>query len=179
MGVFGKTEQAQVTGKSGYFPPGKHRVCLRLVKVHTGNKGTNCIIEATCLETDSSLDSLGDGQTLLKPGQTRAQVIPMNPKDTMGPVNVKAFVLAVSGFEPTDPEGAQKAIDLWSNVLGQKLTFEEVCERIFNEKAPLVTGHVMDLECVNIITKEKKLPFTVHNWRAWGGETGEVESEEG
>lgn len=171
MGVFGKTEQAEVTGKSGYFPPGKHRVMLRRVKVHSGQKGVSCIIEATCITTDAPEDKL-------KPGQTRAQVIKMNPNDTMGPGNVKAFVLAVSGIEPTDPEGAKKAIAVWSEALGQKLTFEEVCERVFNEKAPLVVGHLMDLECVEIKTQGKGLPFTVHNWGPWQGETGEPEDGE-
>jgi hypothetical protein len=156
MGVFGKVAGAQVTSKSGFFPLGVHEVNIVKTKVHVGHKGTNAIIEASVTATDAASADF-------KVGHTRAQVIGMG--NVMGPINVKKFVLAATGLDPEDPEGETKACKLWASRLETKpLTFEEVCERLFDESANILEGLPIRLECINTRT-QKNQDFTVHNWK--------------
>lgn len=155
MGHFAKVGKAEVTQKSGFFPLGKHRIRVAKFKVHTGHKGTNLILEGTCVRTDAAPE-------VLKVGQTRAQVI--NLGNVMGPINTKALVLALSGVEPTDPDGGDKAVAIWEALLEENgMDFEDVCDRLTDEEAQLIIGLELELECTNTKTQAGK-DFTVHRW---------------
>jgi hypothetical protein len=43
---------------------------------------------------------------------------------------------------------------------------EQICELIYDEKEALFNGIELNLEVVQVITKEKKQPFNRHDWSA-------------
>lgn len=141
MGVLSGLKGAAPNLKTPFFLVGLYRVQIEEVKLHNGNAGeVSFIIRAKI--TRSNVESRPVGMVC-------SQVIKITGnKSALG--NIKAFVAACLELDTNDSE-AMASID------------EALVESVIADKA--LNGFVMDLECVNIKTKEKGNDFTVHNWR--------------
>jgi hypothetical protein len=155
MGIFGSVQDASVTGGGVYFLPGKYKVTITGCKVQTSkrNAHTYAIVECEIVESTNAE----------RPSGSRAsQVIDLG--NVMGPVNVKAFVAALSGIaDPAaaDVNGQIEAV--WSEALGRRVNVEAVCEVVFSEGGP-AEGTILDLEVAEITTRGTGKPFNKHFW---------------
>jgi len=142
MSKWHKVDEAKAAGdKLPNMLPGTFKVRIDRIKDFEGFQGDLFyIIEFEVLES-SNED--------IEVGKFYSQVIKYN--QTMGPINVKRFVMAASGLDPNDSEN-EEAIGA-----------EEVEESLSDEQP--FSGLVMDLQCDNITTQKNK-PFTKYTWEA-------------
>jgi hypothetical protein len=156
MGIYDGIEGVAPAGKGGqYFQPGKFKVEILAVKQVKSQAGGQIyfIVETKVLESDNPG---------IPPKAERSQVIDVHKK--MGLPNIKAFVAAASGFDPSQADTVTEEVEVyWSKMIGEHLSFSKICELIVSDANPLA-GIVMRLECVNVKTKEKKEDFTKHMW---------------
>ena len=167
MGFSGKFKgitDAKVFKGGQYFKEGLYKVKILAVKwvESARDKSEYFVIETEVLESSNPEIAVGS---------ERSQVIDYG--QTMGLPNIKAFVAAASGIDPYASDNLNdEVVDFWSKLTGQHIDFEDIVEMLIKEN-PL-EGEVMDLECTEIITKEKKQPFTKHSWFARDTSNDEV-----
>lgn len=154
MGLFSKIEDAKVSKRGQFFKPGNYRVEILAMKiVESQQNGTPyCVIETKVLESNNDEIKVGD---------EKSEVIDMT--NVMGKSNVKAFIAAVSGVEPTSADANEQICKYWVKRLGQDVTLEQICELAVSDGNPL-EGYKMELTCVEVPTKKDGV-FTRHNWR--------------
>lgn len=168
MGHFGKVAGAQVFGGGAYFCLGQHKVKIVKTKIVSGQNGVSAIIECSILDTNAAQVET-DPTKVIKKGMTVAQVIPDYGKaKPLFAQNVKRFVLAACGIEPeSQDEEEARACRFMEKLLEQKpgsMNFEDVCDRIFDEKTNLFEGLVMNVEGVRRTTKAGE-KIAVPHWR--------------
>lgn len=147
MGLFSKIREATVSKTGQYFTAGKYRVKLKVVKSQESSQAGNknfFIIETSVLESDNDVTPAGC---------ERSQVIDLG--NQMAMPNVKEFTCCASGIDPQDPESNEKVEAFWKEIVGEAISFENVCELITSEGNPLEDVE-MDLECVDVETKKSK-----------------------
>lgn len=156
MGIYDGIEGVAPAGKGGqYFKPGKYRVEILAVKEVKSQAGGQVffIIETKVLRSDNAE---------IPVNAERSQVIDIGKK--MGLPNIKAFVAAASGFDPSNADTVTHEVEeYWSKMIGESLSFSKICELIVSDANPLASIE-MDLDCVNVKTREKKEDFTKHVW---------------
>jgi hypothetical protein len=153
-GRFKGIEDAKVFGgKRPFFKPGKYKVQINAVKWVDSSVGSKSyfIIETTVLESNNPDVPVNSD---------RSHVI--NYNNVMGQPNVKQFVAAVSGVDPSSPSINDAVAAYWSKQVGEHIDFEGICELLVSSANPL-DGEIMELECFDIETKGGD-PFTKHNW---------------
>ncbi len=156
MGIYDGIEGVAPAGKGGqYFKPGKFLVEITAVKQVKSQAGAGIffIVETKVLESDNAE---------IPVNAERSQVIDVHKK--MGLPNIKAFVAAASGFDPSQADTVTHEVEeYWSKLIGESLSFSKICELLVSDANPLA-GIEMRLECVNVKTKETKQDFTKHVW---------------
>ena len=154
MGAFGGVQEATVTGGGVYFLPGRYKVNISACKVQSSKRNgkTYAIVEAEIVESTNADRGVGS---------RASQVIDLS--NVMGPVNVKAFVAALSGCDPMAPDLNARLEITWTEALGRKVTVEQICETVFSEGGP-AEGTELRLEVVEIETRGTKQPFNKHIW---------------
>ncbi len=153
MGRFDGIESAKVYKTGQYFKVGKYRVkikALKWVEAAVGNKEF-VVIETEVLESNTDEVPVG---------VERSHVITMS--DVMGMPTFKGFVACASGVDPTLDAINDLVVDYWAGITGEHNSFAGICDLLCSEANPL-EGEEMELECVEITTREGK-PFTKHNW---------------
>jgi hypothetical protein len=155
MGLFSGAGGASISQGGVYFEPGRYKVKVKKTAAQRSQKnGKNYfIVEAEILESDNPKR---------KPGSTASQVIDIG--NIMGFPNIKAYLAAANGIDPTDTAAVDEALGTVTDDRG-KVTrdlCEEAAEYAVSEDNPL-EGTILDLECVEILTKDKR-PFTKHIW---------------
>ncbi len=143
MGMFDAVGTADVTqagNRLPYFLEGHYKVSVHKVKGQPDRNGNPFfVVEAEILESNN---------VERPPGTKCSWVCKMN--NDMGPINVKKFIAAANGVDPSTPEA--------NEVTG------EDCEYACSDEQPL-TGTIMGLQCSMTTTKAGN-PFTIHNWEA-------------
>jgi hypothetical protein len=158
MGMWSGVNDADATGdKKPWFEPGKYFVRIDSVAGRDGRNGKIWfIVEAEVLQIESTED-----EKKMKEGKIYSQTI--NYSQDMGPINVKRFILAAMGLDPSDDENNDKV-------------GEEEVEFAVSEEQPLA-GVEMWLQCDQIETRAGK-PFTKYTWFAAEGDEDEDEGDE-
>lgn len=156
MGLFSAVAGAEVTGGGVYFLPGNYVVevdCVKTVRSQKNGKDF-WVVECTIIESDNED----------RPPKSHASQV-VEIAHIMGPINIKAFVAAASGIDPTDEEVNEKLTAVWEDLTEQELSIEQICELICDEsdEGNPLQGLRMMLECRNIKTKAKT-DFTKHFW---------------
>jgi len=155
MSLFSGIKDASVSKSGQYFKPGHYKVKIKAVKMTKSQAAPSqmfFIIETEVLESDNPD---------ISPGSERSQVIDMS--NVMALPNVKAFVAAASGVEPTSETVNEEVEKYWSDLMGEHISFDVLCDRLVSDSNPL-EGLEMFLECINIVTKKEKKDFTKHMW---------------
>lgn len=158
MGIYGKVATAKPTKGGNWFKKGRYRVKVTAVKSIESQEDSTpfYVIETNVLESNNPDIHVGD---------ERSQVIDMTTAN--GPGNVKVFIAAASGVDPVMDDATAKVEKVWSEVLGQESSLEEICELSFSKDNPL-GGDELELECVEVPTRAKENKpaglFTKHNW---------------
>jgi hypothetical protein len=145
---------AKVTKSGQFFLPGHFRVKINAVKEVLSQRGKDfTIIETTVVQSNNPDVPVG---------AERSQVIDMN--NVMGLPNIKAFVSAVSGVDPTLDSVNDQVEAYWASQdeKGVKRSFAEIVEDLI-VKYNVLEGVEMDLDCIAIKT-QKGTPFTKHIW---------------
>lgn len=172
MGLFSKIETTQVTKTGRYFEAGNYKIVILACKVVESQADPRhfFIIETRVLESDNDK---------IEVGGEYSQVIDLN--NQMGIPNVKGFVAAASGVEPTseavnsliEEEWKRRAADkrygldeseilmLLNDDRGkseklEKLDVEAITEFIVHESVNPLEGIEMKLECIARETKKSK-----------------------
>jgi hypothetical protein len=165
MSIYDKIKEAQVSKSGQYFKPGNYAVRIKackLVKSQAGPAKTFFVIECEVRQSDNPD---------IPVGSERSQVIDMGK--VMALPNIKQFMAAVSGIDPTCETVNEDVEAFWQKELVRRelidendhVPFEDVCELVTDEKINLLKDIEMKLECTNIQTKEKGQDFTKHNWQ--------------
>ena len=140
MGLFSGIESAKVGAGGVYFLAGLYKV--RIVKVTTINsrkKDDLFIVEAKILESDNK-DR--------KVGSSCSWVVNLKQDAALG--NIKGFVAAANGIDPTDEDTVNKEVT------------EEAVEYVCSDDNPLKDVE-LNLECTAIKTRAGG-DFTLHKW---------------
>lgn len=155
MSLYGDIKDASVSRSGQYFKEGHFLVKIDAVKEQESQVGNKLffIIETTVLESDNPY---------VKVGGHYSQVI--DTGNVMFLPNVKGFMAAVSGVDANSDTHNDEIEKYWEGVMGEHVPFERICELVTSEGNPL-EGIEIELECVEIITKKEKKPFTRHNWQ--------------
>lgn len=159
MSMWSGVGDADATGdKKPWFEAGKYFVRIDSVQGRDGRGGKVWfIVEAELLEIESTTD-----EDKMKVGKVYSQTI--NFSQDMGPINVKRFILAAMGLDPSDSENNDKV-------------GEEEVDLAVSEEQPLA-GIELWLQCDQIQTKSGN-PFTKYTWfAAEGDEEGEGDGDE-
>jgi hypothetical protein len=154
MGKYDKIVDAKVTKTGQYFKPGKYHVRLVAVKdVESQLNKSFTIIECVVLSSNNPEVPVG---------ADRSQVIDMG--NIMGFPNLKAFMAAVSGVDPTLDSVNDDIEKYWQTQHPQRAftSFPQIVEN-FVVRDNLLQDVEMDLECIEITTKAGE-PFTKHVW---------------
>lgn len=154
MGKYDKIVDAKVTKTGQYFKPGRYRVKIAAVKDVESQLGKNfTVIECVVIASDNPEVPVG---------AERSQVIDMG--NIMGFPNLKAFMAAVSGVDPTLDTVNDEVEKFWQqNHPDRAYTpFPKIIEE-FVVRDNVLEGTAMDLECIEITTKAGE-PFTKHVW---------------
>lgn len=156
MGIFRGLGKAEVSGTGQWFKEGNYLVKITGVKLVTGKRDNkdNFIIETEVLASDNDE---------IKVGAKRSQVIKMD--GVMAFPNIKKFLAAVVGVDATVNDANEKIETAFAELVGRKLSIEDIAEYVVSDENPL-SDIELELECVNILTREKKQPFTQHNWKS-------------
>lgn len=174
MGKFSNIGKVNVSKSGQYFTAGNYQVRIKEVKIVPSQAGGNkeyFVIETEILDSDNPK---------IKPGSERSHVIDMS--NVMSMPNIKAFIAAVSGVDPQSSTINEEVEAYWQKwgteqkimEAGEEMTFERVCDMIV-DPLNILDGTVMDLECLDVITKKErdaakaagrdpKADFTKHNW---------------
>ena len=155
MGKYDKIVDAKVSKTGQYFKEGQYRVRIIAVKDVDSQLGKNfTVIETEVLESNNPE---------IQVGSERSQVIDMG--QVMGFPNLKAFMGAACGIDPTDPDINNLVEDYFhkNDPNGVHRTLPEIMEHVVIDRN-IFEDTVMELECVNITTKAEKKPFTKHVW---------------
>jgi hypothetical protein len=152
-GRFKGIEEAKVFKTGQYFKPGKYTVKINAAKWVDSAVGSKSyfVIETTVSASNNPEVPVN---------AERSQVIDLG--NVMGFPNVKYFVAATSGVDPTSTAINDEVSAYWSKQVGEHLDFEKICELLVSSANPL-EGEVMELECVEVTTRNGD-PFTKHNW---------------
>jgi hypothetical protein len=153
-GWFDGIADATVQKTGQWFHPGKYRVRIKAVKQINGQKGDKfLVIETEVLESNNPE---------IQVGAEKSHVIKMG--GTMALPNVKAFIAAVSGVDPTLDNVNDLIEEYWfqNNPMGVRLALPQIVEEMV-VKYNALEGVVMGLECVNITTQAGN-PFTKYIW---------------
>jgi hypothetical protein len=156
MGIFGTVKDAKVIGGGVYFLPGRYRVKVLVTKTIQSAQGKGVFAIHEC-------EILTSTEPSRPPGSKASQVIPMST-GVMGPVNVRRFANAL--FELPAEATVEELEAKGSEMIGRGVNCEQICELIYDEKEALFNGIELNLEVVQVITKEKKQPFNRHDWSA-------------
>ncbi len=173
MGQFSGIKKASVSKSGQYFQEGTYLVEILRVKMQDSDSTPGkqfFIIETEVHESNNEK---------IEVGMEKAQIIPMGEVMTLP--NIKGFMGAVSGVDPLSEDINEQVEAYWQSMLGQFTDFEALCELVISDANPLgrVTngkrgdemvieqrGTMMKVECVDILTKGKKKPFTKIMWQA-------------
>lgn len=153
MSIFRGLDKAEVTGGSQYFLPGSYRVKVEAAKIIQSKKSGSAffVIECEVLESDNSER---------RPGTRCSQTIKMG--EVMSLPNVKKFIAAATGCDPTAKDVNERVCATFSDATGRRMSIEDVAEYVVSDENPL--GEVeMVLNCYEIETK-RGTPFTKHDW---------------
>jgi hypothetical protein len=154
MGKYDHIASAKVTKSGQFFIPGRYKVRISAVKEVASQMGKDfTIIETTVLQSNNPDVPVG---------ASRSHVIDMN--NVMGIINIKAFVAAASGVDPTLETVNDQVEAYWKaqDPHGVYRSFAQIVEDLI-VKANILEGAEMDLECV-AIRKRDGDPFTKYNW---------------
>jgi hypothetical protein len=153
MGKYDKIETAEVTKTGQYFKPGNYRVRILAVKDVTSRKdGKNyTIIETRVLQSNN---------VEIPVGSEKSHVIEMS--NVMAFPNLKQFISAASGVDPTHPDCNHLVEEYWRQMSGTHLPFGKIVEE-YIVRDNMLEGSDMDLECTEISKKDGD-PFTKHTW---------------
>lgn len=141
---FSGVDNVKPTAESyrGYFLPGKYKVRLENVLIHSKRLGGKLfIVETEVLESNNPE---------ILAGETRNWVQPMDVDAAMP--RIKTFMGAAHGFCP------KRNLDALS-----KFVTKEVCEQAVSNENPL-KGKELKLECHNKKSIKTGKDFTVHLW---------------
>lgn len=155
MSIFAKIKEAKVFVTGQYFEPGNYIVKVKSVKLQPASDKPGVvyfIIESEVLWSDNPNIAVGS---------ERSQVI--NMSNIMALPNVKNFMGAASGFDPTREDLNDQVEATWSQMLGRQVDFPMICELAAGSLNPL-EGTILNLLCTNIKTKETGNDFTKHMW---------------
>lgn len=156
MGKYDQISSAKVAKTGQYFKPGKYKVRVQAVKdVNSQQNGNKNYTVVECVVVESNNPEV-------PVGAERSQVIDMT--NVMGFPNLKAFMAAVSGVDPTLESVNDLVEKFWQDQDPNKKyrTFGDIVEQLV-VKLNILEGTLMDLECIEI-TKRDGEPFTKHNW---------------
>jgi len=166
MGLFSGVANAEVTGGGVYFLPGKYRVEIEAVKTVKSSKNGKAYWVNECLILESNCPE--------RPAGTNAsQVIEIG--NVMGPINIKAFVAAATGIDPTADDVNDLLIAEWEALTEVQMNIEEICEYVCDEEENPLQGLIMDLTTANVKTK-KNTDFTKHFWKLAPDQENEEEA---
>ena len=165
MSVFSKIKEAQVSKSGQYFKEGNYKVRIKAVKLINSQAGPAkqfFVIECEVMQSDNS-----DIQV----GSEKSHVIDMSK--VMALPNIKGFMAAISGVDPTCETVNDDVEAFWKQELLKKelieenehVPFDDLCDLVVDEKINLLKDIEMKLECVTIQTREKGQDFTKHNWQ--------------
>lgn len=158
MGTFSGIDEKSVSVGGSYFQPGRYRVKIEGVKVQKSLKGKLLWIIETLVNESNNPD--------IKVGSHYSQVIDIN--NMMGFPNIKGFIAAATGFDASKYDNEElnaEICEAWKELVGKDIELEEICEYVSGEDQPLTAADTeLDLECINVLTKEKR-DFTKHIWR--------------
>lgn len=152
---FDGIEQATVQKTGQWFHPGKYRVQIKAVKKVNGQKGDRyLVIETKVLESNNPEIQVGD---------EKSHVIKMG--NVMALPNIKAFMGAVSGVDPTLENSNDLIEEYWhrNNPMGVRYSLGKIVDELVVQHNAL-EGVEMELECVATTTQEGN-PFTKYNWQ--------------
>lgn len=140
MGKYSKVTGAKAAGdKKPYLLPGQYTVRIDKVKDVDGFEGDLFFVIEMEILKSSNED--------VEVGKLFSQVIKYN--QSMGPVNVKRFILCANGLDPDDPDNDDEV-------------GEDEVELVLSDEQPL-TGVEMELQC-DVIETKKGTDFTKHTW---------------
>ena len=140
--MFAGIKDAKATQGGLYFLEGNYKVKIcRVFSMTSRKKEDLFIVECEILESDNPNR---------KPGMRPSWVVNLKHDAALG--NIKGFVAAVNGIDPSDSEKVDELVD------------EEACEVVASKENPM-EGTVMPLQCVNTKTREGG-DFTLHKWGA-------------
>lgn len=153
-GWFDNIRNVKVSKTGQYFKPGRYHVLIKAVKEVKGQLNRDFLVIETKV--------LASNNPEIPVGSEKSHVIPMDK--VMGLPNVKGFVAAVSGIDPTLDNVNDAVEDFWAKAhpLGERLPFSRIVDDLII-KQNVLENLEMDLECVQITTREGK-PFTRHDW---------------
>ncbi|MFQ5339925.1 MAG: hypothetical protein ACE5F6_00105 [Anaerolineae bacterium] len=153
-GWFDEIGDATVQKTGTWLHPGKYRVKLKAVKKVKGQKGDNFLV--------IEMDVLASNNPEIQVGVEKSQVIKMG--GPMSLPNIKGFIAAVSGVDPTLDNVNDLIEEYWfkNNPQGVRLPLSRIVDELVVQYNAL-EGVVMNLECVSITTQSGN-PFTKHIW---------------
>lgn len=138
--IFKSIAASKVSSGGVYFLPGNYLVSVVKAFVMTSRKGTPLVVvECEILESDNPERAVG----------TRASWV-VNMSQDAGPGNVKGFIAAAIGVNPSDTAKVDSEVT------------PEFCEEAFGETNPLMDVR-MRLQCSLVKTKAGS-DFTRHIW---------------
>ncbi len=161
MGMWDKIKSATVTPSSDYFlsgengAPGNYEVQITGLKTNDGQKGLFAVIECTVISSNVKARPAG---------AKMAQLIKLTQE--MGPINVKAFVGALLGFDASkcSAEATNELIvERFATLVDKRLEIDEICAIVFSAGSPF-EDQVMQCTARTITTKVSKQPFTKIEW---------------
>lgn len=141
MGLFSGIEDAKVGGGGVYFLEGLYR--CEIVKVFAMKSRKNedlFIVECKVITSNNAKR---------KEGSACSWVVNMKHDAALG--NIKGFIAAANGIDPTDTGTVDAEVN------------EEAVETACSDANPLA-GQLVDLEATEILTRAKT-PFTLHKWK--------------
>lgn len=153
MGLFANVQEAEISQGGVYFEPGLYMVRVALVKTQRSQRNSRDYFI-------SEHEILHSNNPKLTAGRKASQVIDIS--NVMGPSNIKAFVAAASGVDPSAPDVNDQLARVWADIVERELTIEEICEFVVGGDNPL-EGVTLFLEATEIRTRAGN-PFTKHFW---------------
>lgn len=146
MGLFKSIESAKVNQGGVYFNPGKYLVEVIAVKTIKSRKNMDLyIVECEILDSD-----VADRPT----GSRASWVVNLAQDAAMG--NIKAFLAAANGIDPSDEDAVQREIT------------EEVADLSYADENP-VAGVKLGLQ-VTLVKTRAGTDFSRHFWSVYEGE---------
>lgn len=139
-GMFKGVGSASVSQTGVYFIPGNYVVTIKKVFTMRSRKKDDLFIVEAVIDQSNVPE---------RPHGSKASWV-VNFKNDAALGNIKGFIAAVNGIDPSDEKAVNEQVD------------EDTCEYVVGDDNPL-EGKQVNLTCVNIKTKAGG-DFTLHQW---------------